>query len=145
MDQKLVVDLNQAAIDGIRSTGAQQPINVEGNAWSGAWSWTKPSKNGDTMGALKDPLNKIVYQMHQYLDSDKSGTHEECVSPTIGAEWLRDATRWLQDNNKTAILGEFAAGDNEQCKQAIRGMMKYMKENDHVWKGWLWWSAGPWW
>jgi len=44
MDQNLVVRLNQAAIDGIRAAGAtSQYIFVEGNSWSGAWTWVWPS------------------------------------------------------------------------------------------------------
>lgn len=40
MDQTLVFNLNQAAIDGIRAAGAtSQYILVEGNSWSGAWTW----------------------------------------------------------------------------------------------------------
>lgn len=59
MSTALVVQLNQAAINGIRAAGAKQTINVEGNgvsssmlnrrnaqhtdtptAWTGAWTWT---------------------------------------------------------------------------------------------------------
>src|ERR1700761_4484621 len=145
MDQSLVVRLNQAAINGIRAAGAQQPIHVEGNSWTGAWTWVGKSQNGATMAALRDPLNKIVYQMHQYLDQDGSGTHEACVSNTIGVERLRDATNWLRTNRKIGYLGEFAAGDNPRCKEAIKGMLSFMQKNSDVWSGWLWWSAGPWW
>jgi endoglucanase len=150
MDQGLVVRLNQAAIDGIRSTGAKQIINVEGNHWTGAWSWTtRKQNNGETnaqsMLRLKDPQNKIMYQMHQYLDTDGSGTHKECVSSTIGVERLRDATAWLKKNRKVAFLGEFAGGDNPQCKTAVEGMLRHMQQNSDVWRGWAWWSGGPWW
>jgi len=42
MDQTLVFNLNQAAIDGIRAAGAtSQYILVEGNSWSGAWTWVR--------------------------------------------------------------------------------------------------------
>ena len=50
--------------------------------------------------------------MHQYLDSDGSGTSPTCVSPTIGAERLANATQWLQDNNLKGFLGEIGAGSN---------------------------------
>ena len=51
MENSLVHDLNQAAIDAIRAAGAtSQWIWVEGNAWSGAWSGSFkerfPSQNG---------------------------------------------------------------------------------------------------
>ncbi|KAJ0163197.1 Endoglucanase gh5-1 [Colletotrichum tanaceti] len=142
MDQTLVLNLNQAAINGIRSTGATQYIFVEGNQWSGAWSWTAVN---DNMKALADPLNKLVYEMHQYLDSDSSGTSPKCVSTTIGVERVQAATAWLRQNGKIGILGEFAGGANPQCQAAVKGLLDYLKANSDVWSGALWWAAGPWW
>ena len=69
--------------------------------------------------------------MHQYLDSDGSGTSPTCVSSTIGAERLQNATAWLQQNNLKGFLGEIGAGSNAACITAIQGA--------------LWWAAGPWW
>ncbi|OTA94060.1 glycoside hydrolase family 5 protein [Hypoxylon sp. CO27-5] len=144
-DNALVGRLNQAAIDAIRGAGAtSQYIFVEGNSWTGAWHWTS-SGTSEAMGKLTDPQDKIIYEMHQYLDSDGSGTSEACVSATIGRERIADATAWLKANNKKAIIGETAGGANAQCIQAIQGMLSYMADNSDVWKGWLWWGAGPWW
>jgi endoglucanase len=53
--------------------------------------------------------------MHQYLDSDGSGTNEVCVSSTIGAERLAAATSWLKANNLKGFLGEIGAGNNAAC------------------------------
>lgn len=40
MDNTLVAQLNQAAINGIRAAGAtSQYIFVEGNSYTGAWTW----------------------------------------------------------------------------------------------------------
>ncbi|OQE27895.1 hypothetical protein PENFLA_c005G04524 [Penicillium flavigenum] len=143
LDQTLVLDLNQAAINAIRAAGAtSQYIFVEGNAWSGAWSWTD---NNDNLKALTDSEDKIVYEMHQYLDGDSSGTSETCVSSTIGKERLQSATAWLQENNKKGFIGEFAGGVNSDCQAAVDGMLSYMTENSDVWMGAEWWSAGPWW
>lgn len=58
------------------------------------------------MGALTDPQNKLIYQMHQYLDSDGSGTSTTCVNSTIFANRLVDATNWLKKNNKLGMIGE---------------------------------------
>lgn len=76
MPGQLVADLNQAAINGIRSVGATtQYITVEGNAYTGAWTWTTATgtdglTNAQTMCNLTDPKpNLLIYQMHQYLDS----------------------------------------------------------------------------
>lgn len=143
MDQALVLKLNQAAIDGIRTAGAtSQYIFVEGNSWSGAWHW---DATNDNLAGLTDPQNKIVYEMHQYLDTDGSGTSEECVSSTTGAERLSSATEWLREHGKVGVLGEFAGGANSVCKTAIMGMLDHLEANSDVWMGALWWAAGPWW
>ncbi|KAJ4387789.1 Endoglucanase gh5-1 [Gnomoniopsis smithogilvyi] len=142
-DQDLVLELNQAAIDGIRAAGAtSQYIAVEGNSYSGAWTWTSVNTN---LVNLTDPEDKIIYEMHQYLDSDGSGTSDVCVSSTIGVERITSATEWLQENGKVAILGEYAGGANSVCEAAITGMLDYMEENSDVWLGALWWGGGPWW
>uniref|UniRef100_UPI003D30D881 Endo-beta-1, 4-glucanase n=1 Tax=Bispora sp. MEY-1 TaxID=554688 RepID=UPI003D30D881 len=151
MAGQLVADLNQAAINGIRAAGAtSQYVNVEGNSYTGAWTWTTAEgtdglTNAQTMGNLTDPEDKILYHMHQYLDSDGSGTSSTCVNSTIGATRLMDATAWLKSNNKIAILGEYAGAVNSVCEEAVEGMLDYIDENSDVWTGAIWWAAGPWW
>ncbi|KAJ0114851.1 endo-beta-glucanase precursor [Diaporthe amygdali] len=139
-------ELNQACVDGVRGAGAtSQYIFVEGTSYTGAWTWTT-SGNSEHMGNITDSVdNLLVYEMHQYLDSDGSGTSTECVSTTIGEERITAATTWLRENNKIGIIGEFAGGDNTQCKTAVTGMLDYMTENSDVWIGAMWWAAGPWW
>ncbi|BFZ55721.1 hypothetical protein PYCC9005_002762 [Savitreella phatthalungensis] len=137
-----VVMMVQAAIDGIRSAGAKSTIFVEGNQWSGAWYW---NQTNTPMAALKDPLDDIVFEMHQYLDSDGSGTSATCVSQNIGVERLAGATVWLKQNSLKGFLGEFAGGPNPTCKQALQGAMEHLVVNSEVWLGASWWAAGPWW
>ncbi|KAF4163728.1 hypothetical protein CNMCM6936_000440 [Aspergillus lentulus] len=145
-DQTTVLDLNQAAINAIRAAGAtSQYIFVEGNSWSGAWTWESVN---DNLKTLTDPIadpDKLIYEMHQYLDSDGSGTSSTCVSATIGQERIESATAWLIANAKKAFLGEFAAGANSVCVSAVTGMLDYMEANADVWLGAEWWAAGPWW
>lgn len=151
MSSTLVAQLNQAAIDGIRGAGAtSQYITVEGNAYTGAWTWTTATgtdgkTNAQTMSSLTDPSSKLIYQMHQYLDSDGSGTSSTCVNSTIGSERLKAATTWLRENGKIGMVGEFAGAVNDVCKAAVEDMLSYVDENDDVWTGSLWWAAGPWW
>lgn len=83
--------------------------------------------------------------MHQYLDSDGSGTSETCVSSTIGAERIAAATTWLRANGKKGVIGEFAGGANSVCETAVTGMLDYMVTNNDVWMGAMAWAAGPWW
>ncbi|TCD60013.1 hypothetical protein EIP91_010912 [Steccherinum ochraceum] len=139
-----VASLMQAAINGIRSSGAtSQLIVVEGTSWTGAWTWTS-SGNAAAFTGLKDPNNNFAIEMHQYLDSDGSGTSATCVSPTIGAERIADATNWLKQNNLKGFLGEIGAGSNAACISAVQGALCSMQTSG-VWLGALWWAAGPWW
>ncbi|KAI0747325.1 endoglucanase [Irpex lacteus] len=140
-----VFNLNQAAINGIRASGAtSQLILVEGTSYTGAWTWTTTSGNSQVFGAIHDPNNNVAIEMHQYLDSDGSGTSPTCVSPTIGAERLQAATQWLQQNNLKGFLGEIGTGSNADCISAVQGALCEMQQSD-VWLGALWWAAGPWW
>lgn len=97
------------------------------------------------MVGLTDPSDKIVYEMHQYLDSDSSGTSDTCVSTTIGAERIAAATAWLKANNKKGILGEFAGGANSVCETAVTGLITALEAASDVWMGAMWWGGGPWW
>lgn len=143
MDQTLVLELNQAAIDGIRAAGATtQYIFPEGNSYSGAYVWNTTNNN---LANLTDPYNKIIYEMHQYLDSDNSGTSATCVSSDIGVQRVEGATAWLREYGKLGFLGEYAGGANSVCEEAIVGMLNHMEANSDVWLGACWWGGGPWW
>lgn len=82
--------------------------------------------------------------MHQYLDSDGSGTSATCVNANIGVQRIVGATAWLKANGKQGVLGEFAGGANSVCQSAIKGLLDHLKDNSDVWTGALWWAAGPW-
>ncbi|CAE6387300.1 unnamed protein product [Rhizoctonia solani] len=144
IDASVVAQLMQAGINGVRSAGAtSQLILVEGTSWAGAWTWTS-SGNSGAFGSLTDPNNNFAIEMHQYLDSDGSGTSGTCVSSTIMAERVAAATQWLKDNNLKGFLGEFGGGSNDDCINAIKGGLCALQESG-VWIGTLWWAAGPWW
>ncbi|KAF9042648.1 glycoside hydrolase [Hymenopellis radicata] len=139
-----VAEMMQAGIDGVRSTGATQLILVEGTSWTGAWTWTT-SGNSDAFATITDTLDNTAIEMHQYLDSDGSGTSETCVSSTIGAERIADATAWLQETGLKGFLGEIGAGSNADCIAAVYGTMCAMQQAGGSWIGAAYWAAGPWW
>lgn len=134
----------QAAINAIRSTGASQLILIPGSHWTGAHSWVG-SGNADAMKSIKDTKNNYAFDMHQYFDSDSSGTHAACVSGDVGAIRLEKATKWLNDNGQRAFLGEFGASAEPTCVKALENTLEYLKQNSNVWIGWTYWAAGAWW
>jgi endoglucanase len=137
-----------AAIAAIRSTGAKNLIFVPGNAWTGAWSWEQNwygTPNAQVMTGVVDPGNNFAFEVHQYMDSDHSGTSPNCVGPKEGSTDLAVFTAWLRAHNFKGFLGEWAGGRTDICYQAIADITTYMDTNSDVYLGWTWWAAGPWW
>lgn len=132
-----------AAIAAIRKTGAKNRILVPGNSWSGAHSWLKA---GNTrLLEVQDPADNYIFEAHQYLDSDSSGTHRDVVSTTVGSERLRAFVDWCRTNHKKAFLGEFAVAAGSDQQAALQDMLASMEKDRDVWLGFTWWSAGAWW
>ncbi|HYX90376.1 MAG TPA: glycoside hydrolase family 5 protein, partial [Myxococcaceae bacterium] len=137
-----------AAIAAIRETGAQNLILVPGNAWTGADNWNQDwygTPNAVALLNIRDPANNVAFEVHQYLDSDSSGTSTSCVSSTIGSERLRDFTAWLRLNGKKGFLGEFGAGTSQTCLAALDDLLGHLDANRDVYIGWTYWAGGPWW
>ena len=136
-----------AAIAAIRSAGALQEILVPGTGWDGAWSWTLADTNNATVigPGVVDPGHNFAFEVHQYLDSDSSGTHPGVVSPTIGVERLTAITQWAEANHQRLFLGEVGVDQQPISLQALDNMLTYIKQHTDVWSGVTYWAGGPWW
>lgn|GEM_PF-448952 len=137
-----------AAIGAIRQAGANNLIVVPGNGWTGAHSWNSTyygTPNSKAMLKITDPKDNIVFEVHQYMDTDSSGSSGNCVSTTVGRERLEGFVKWLRDNKKKGFLGEFAGGNNSTCNTAVKNMLDYVHGASDVMVGWTWWAGGPWW
>jgi endoglucanase len=149
-----------AAIAAIRSStggNANNLILVPGNCWTGGWSWVgggsvspcnmSGTDNATVMLGVVDAGNNYAFDIHQYLDSDSSGTGgKDCTKD--GATVLANVTAWLIANKKRAFLSEFAGINSTACKTAVTNMLTYMNANPGSsttggWIGWTWWGAGP--
>jgi endoglucanase len=97
------------------------------------------------MLAIKDPSSNVLYEVHQYLDSDSSGNGSTCVSATIGSQRLAAFVTWLRANKKRGFIGELAGGRNATCYAAVKNMLTYVAAQSDVLVGWTWWGGGPWW
>jgi endoglucanase len=73
MDNTLVYQLNQAAIDGIRAAGAtSQYIFVEGNSWTGAWHWVCLERIVYILTTLADFMIELKRHCYGYGQADGS-------------------------------------------------------------------------
>jgi endoglucanase len=130
-------------IAGIRNADAANLILVPGTGYTGAHSWI--SAGNGIFAGVKDPANNYVFEVHEYLDEDSSGTHAEAVSPTIGSERIREFEAWAREHKVRAFLGEFGASANEQSLHALSDLCRALTASPNVWAGWSAWSGGPWW
>ena len=137
-----------AALSSIRGTGAKNTVLVPGNAWTGAHSWNESwygTPNAIAMLQVVDPGNNMLFEAHQYLDSNSGGQNGNCVSATIGRERLAPFVTWLRKNGRKGFLGEIASGNNAMCDAAMTDMLDAISDASDVLQGWLWWGGGPWW
>jgi endoglucanase len=130
------------AITAIRAVGATQMILIPGTSWTGAHSWVSSGNGAAWAGFKGDPLNNFAFEMHQYLDSDSSGTHSTCITNTSRS--LEAATTWLTTNKFKGLLGEFGWSTQETCVSEGPAFMEYLSSNSNAWIGWTYWCGGPW-
>ncbi|MCV0426935.1 MAG: glycoside hydrolase family 5 protein [Roseibium sp.] len=142
-----LIAANQA-IAGIRAVGAENLILVPGTNWSGASSWQsdRPAgNNGNVMSGVSDPADNFIYEVHQYMDEDFSGTHETCPQADLALKGLVDFTGWLKEQGARGLLGEFGGSKDPACLAGLTRMVDYMDEASEQWLGWTYWAAGDWW
>ena len=114
-----------AAFILLRQNGINNPIALEGTAWTGLHSWaTSGNASAFTVSAINNALQtagvspgQYAIEVHQYLDSGFSGTSPVCVTnATLNNQINFSAfTAWLQNNHVPVILGETGGGLNQVC------------------------------
>ncbi|MEI9963210.1 MAG: glycoside hydrolase family 5 protein [Limisphaerales bacterium] len=147
------LDAANAAIAAIRATGATNLILVPGNAYTGAWTWFDNwygTPNAIVMTNIVDSGNNFAFEVHQYVDSDGSGTTTNISGgASVGVTRLSNFTQWLKAHHYKGFLGEFGIANvtvaNGIGGATISNMLAHVQTNSDVWLGWTWWAGGPWW
>ena len=139
------------AITAIRATGATQLITIPGVNYTNAYSWVSSGSAAAWLAAVQggiDPLNNYVFELHDYLDSDGSGTHPACAA--IGDTRLTTATAWAAANSQKLFLGETGwTPDPYQstvtnCLAQSEIVMSYLNSNQAQWLGMSYFNGGSW-
>lgn len=148
MSTEIWVDAANAALEAIRDTRARNIVLVPGNGYTSAELWASDvygTPNAVALEHIRDPAQRMVFEAHLYLDKDGSGSDGSCPSPTLGVERLRPFVEWLKKNKQLGFIGEFGAGANGVCLEALSALARSMLDNRDVLLGWTYWAAGPWW
>ncbi len=96
------------------------------------------------MRGFVDPEDNFAFELHQYFDSNSSGTSNTCVSESIGVERVERVTGWLRDEGFLGFLGEFGGSDDPVCLGAMDQLLSHLGENSDVWLGWTVWASTEW-
>jgi endoglucanase len=140
VDTTLMLGTFQAGINGIRGTGALNPIVVEGNSYSTALNWTLGSPaNGASLLTLTDPANNLILSPHQYIDRN-GGTTTTCYGNEAPIDMV-NATVWAAANNVKLLLGEFGGGSNATCYLALKEQIDFVESRRDAWNGWITYAA----
>jgi endoglucanase len=147
-DEVQVARFYQVAIDAIRATGATNLIHIEPPNWAKAK--TLVGSFSAAALALRDPQDRLVFHVHQYLDKGEDGTDPSLIGDDvdIGAQKLRPVTEWARRHGKKLFLGEFgipSLPDAGRARQAGANMIDFVEANPDVWIGWTAWGAGRRW
>ncbi|SDU48846.1 glycoside hydrolase family 5 protein [Stappia sp. ES.058] len=137
-----------AAIAAIRETGADNLVMVPGTIWTGASHWfdEQPGgSNAEVLTGVVDPLNRFVFDVHQYMDADFSGTKTACSRVDDAMTAIGRLTRWLEETGNAAFLGEFGGHARPDCYRGLVRLAGYLNARPDVWAGWAIWAAGDWW
>jgi len=127
----------QKTINAIREVDTNAYCVVEGKNYAGAQTWPTSS---DALKGLVDPTGKdIIYQAHAYFDNNNSGTYlhsyANLSSTTLYKTRIDPFIKWLNDNNKRGLLGEFgvpylgATNSDPGYMEIIENVAKYLKAN----------------
>lgn len=140
-------DAAQQTVKAIRNDGAKNLVLVSGGRWSGVHEWEKQiggTSNANAFAKFNDPLKRTLIEVHQYADSNYSGTGETCIPGTNFIRMFDNITRWAKTNDQKLFLGEFGTPSNAECLAALDAILAQMKDPD-IWRGWTYWAAGSWW
>jgi endoglucanase len=132
----------QACVTAIRQAGATSQIillpGLNFTAVGGFSTVSGPAliKVHNLDGSTKN----LVFDVHQYLDSDNSGTHTECTHNGVDA--LQTLATWLRSNKRMALLSETGGGNTASCETDVCAELDWLNYNGDVYLGWVAWAAG---
>ncbi|KZP05179.1 glycoside hydrolase family 5 protein [Athelia psychrophila] len=133
----------QAAVNAIRAAGATtQYMLLPGSSYSSAGAL--PTEAGPDLAALTDPAggtSQLIFDVHQYLDSNGSGSSTECVKDNVDV--LTTLVAWLKSiGNRQALLSETGGGSTASCEKYLASELAYVKANSEYIVGFTVWAAG---
>ncbi|KAI9751334.1 MAG: hypothetical protein M4579_006117 [Chaenotheca gracillima] len=131
-------------VAAIRQAGAtSQYILLPGNGYTSAGAFVSGGSAAALEG-IKDSdgtTDRLIFDVHQYLDDDSSGTSTVCVTDQIESAFQPLADH-LRGTMRKAFLSEFGGANNEGCQTDACNLLSFLNDNSDVYLGWTSWAAG---
>jgi endoglucanase len=129
-----------AAINSIAQVTTARWVFIPGTSWTGGHSWVS-SGSGAAWAAYVPPAGmQIAFDMHEYLDSDFSGTHAVCAG--FGSSPMTGAVSWAQTNGFKIHIGEIGWSQDASCPADATALMSYFSASQPTVIGWAYWVGG---
>jgi len=130
-------------VTAIRKAGAtSNKILLPGNEWTHASAFISNGSGAalSKVTNLDGSTTDLIFDVHQYLDSDGSGTHTACTTNNVDA--FNTLGAWLRTNKRQAILTETGGSSESSCLTALCEQFDAMNKYSDAYLGWTGWSAG---
>lgn len=149
-------ETGQAFITEMRRVGWKFDLVISSSGWAGLHSFSEA--RAEQAAGLQDPLNRTIIDVHQYFDSDKSGTdYKEVMGTDTSAELLtvERAKAWIERELQPGVdfararglrflVGELGLPDTEAGKVAMTEVLAWMHANSDVIVMATWWVLSTW-
>jgi endoglucanase len=135
----------QTAVNtAIASVTTAQLVMIEGTCYTGGHSWVSCGNSTAWAGYTPPAGLQVAYEMHEYLDSDFSGTHAACAGN--GSAPMTAATSWAVTNSVKIFIGETGWSQDSSCPPDATNLFNYFSANEvsasGPYMGWSYWVGG---
>lgn len=118
----------QEAVTSIRTAGATSNlILLPGTGYTNAGGFSSDGSGDALISVVNNDgtTDNLIFDVHQYLDSDASGTSTECTSD--GTSGLTTLATWLRSVDRQALLSETGGGNTDSCVTDLCAQFDFMK------------------
>lgn len=143
-----------ATTAALRAAGFTGWVTVPGKGnYTSLGGWVSSGNADAFIANYTDSANKTVVELHWYFDNGSAGANNT-VNQYQGYTGPTAATRHARANGYKLMIGEMGGPNNynavgatniSQCHVELKNHLQHMKDNNDVWWGFTYWSAGMGW
>ena len=148
----------QSVVTAIRTVDMSHVIILEGDHWSQGHLWpTLPNSTG--LAATIDPAKNLVFEAHQYFDTDESGQYASnsfagntplgtANTVTSGVTLITPFVDWIGANKLRGLVGEYGIPNNASTvdqtnwNSLLDNFLKLLQDSCILG---TYWAGGPGW